>query len=753
MKRSIFFLPILMAGQSLLAQTDSTSAGQSPTTVPVDSAATTNVFDLSLEDLMNTPIVSASKEKESSFDAPLTSCVITRQEINNMGATSIPDALRFCPALIVREVANGSYDVSIRGGIDGLPSYQYQNINTTILAMIDNRPVFSSFQGGTYWQNLPVEVADVERIEVVYGPNAPMYGPNAVSGVINIITKKDYVDKNTIVHANLQRGLSNIYSAYVGKKLSDKLDVSVSGNYTNRQRQVTEYYIPNTDTYTNNVNLVSASPDTTYPLQNDGVKKMGLNFNANYAPTSKVNITYNTSYNKNMAWGLLQAGHSMSVLSNTSNSHMLRAEAYNFSMQTSILTGNQGLVGNEKAFSHDYTTQDYYLDYNLKLFNNKVSIRPAVAYQNAYINDQKYTTDVNKRGLFNSKANVENLSASLKFDCKPVKWIRAILAGRVDKFSQPDKVYPSYQAALNIKPSVNHNIRFAAGRSYNGSFVVSTFADFNAAEVFLASVPSGAPGLNTDIYYILNLKGGPNRSLLQNDMVEIGYRGQLGKNVQLDASLFYQEFQNLNVFVNQIPSQQYEFYPNSPVPSKVSTVQQSIYKNLDTRIYQKGITLAVLLVTNNKRFSLKPNITLQETRVANYQTYYYEQYANFGNPNLDLNVSSNIYGKGTPSWFGGCTFNVNPFDKLNLGLSAYYYDQTYMTTLAGQPSNLSGVTRPTSNDLIREKAIFNAHVTYKVYENITLGFNARNFLNNDSREGWGSDRLGAQYFATLIVNY
>ena len=206
-------IPILCSSISFLAnaQTDSVSSS-----IPKDTSTVVNTFiEMNLEDLMNVKIVSASREAEKSFDAPLTSCVITRQEMNNMGVTSIPDALRICPGIIVREVANGSYDVSIRGGIDGLPSYQFQNVNTTILAMIDNRPVFSAFQGGTFWQNLPVEIADVERIEVVYGPNSPMYGPNAVSGVINIITKKEHSTNPTTVQANIQRGVSSIMSAYI----------------------------------------------------------------------------------------------------------------------------------------------------------------------------------------------------------------------------------------------------------------------------------------------------------------------------------------------------------------------------------------------------------------------------------------------------------------------------------------------------------------------------------------------------------
>lgn len=745
-------MPIALACKMVLGQTTD------PTILPTDSTTKVdNVFNLSLEDLMNTPIVSASKEKESSFDAPLTSCVITRAEINNMGATSIPDALRFCPAIIVREVANGSYDVSIRGGVDGLPSYQYSNVNTTILAMIDNRPVFSAFQGGTFWQNLPVDLADVERIEVVYGPNAPMYGPNAVSGVINIITKKEASEKKTMAHANLQRGVSNIYSAYIGHKISDQLEISASANSSNRVRGIEEYYNPKTDSYSSDVQHVTSTTlpaDVVYTIRDFGSKRTGANFNINYTPAKRVFLNVNSTYNNNQAWTQLMTSNSLNVQTNTSNSHMVRAEVYNFTFQSSLLKGNQGLLGNEKSYSHDYATFDNYLDYNIRI-KEKLSIRPAISYQYASVNDEKYTVNVGKTGIFNSNAAVETMSGSLKLDYKAFNWLRLIAAGRMDKLSKPDKVYPSYQFAANVKPSENHIFRASTGRSFNGGFIVPSFVGFTGFDGQLAS-QTFVPGFPTEMYYRLDVKGNPNRELLQNDNVELGYKGQLGKNVQVDVNLFYQEFKNFNTYVNQKSTQEVlALHPGLPfaLPSKIKITQQSLYQTLDTKVYQKGVSFSVLFVTNNKVLSVKPHLTLQESRVADYQQYYYQVGANDQNPGLDLGLKTNVYSKGTPSWLGGFTINLNPISRLNLGLSGYYYDQTTMTTIAGQPAESGGIVSGTINDRIQEKGIFNAHVTYKVHDNISLGFNARNLTDNTSREAWGSDRLGAQYYGTLIVEY
>ena len=74
---------------------------------------------------MDVSIVSASRKEESTFDVPVSSFVITAKEIELMGATSIPDTFKIHPGVIVREISNGTYDVSLQGGIDGFPAYNY----------------------------------------------------------------------------------------------------------------------------------------------------------------------------------------------------------------------------------------------------------------------------------------------------------------------------------------------------------------------------------------------------------------------------------------------------------------------------------------------------------------------------------------------------------------------------------------------------------------------------------------------------
>ncbi len=179
-----------------------------------------DMYVLSLEELMNIPIKSASKKDETLFDAPLSSYTITRSDIDKAGSTSIMEALRLAPGVIVREQANGMYDIHIRG-MENLTRTNgtFLKSNSYTLVMIDNRPVFNHGLGGTYWESLPIDLNDVERIEIVRGPSSPLFGPNAVTGVINIITKR-MDDSKTMVNANLQAGTlgTTIANASVGKR-------------------------------------------------------------------------------------------------------------------------------------------------------------------------------------------------------------------------------------------------------------------------------------------------------------------------------------------------------------------------------------------------------------------------------------------------------------------------------------------------------------------------------------------------------
>jgi iron complex outermembrane receptor protein len=138
--------------------------------------------NMSLSDLMNIEIVSATRSESKLSESPVPISVITAQEIADSGLDNIPDVLARLPEIDVLHIGRSQTEVSIRGkGI---------NFNRRLLVLIDGRTEYNDLFGVTLWHALPISMDDIKRIEVVRGPSSALFGANAYSGVINIISKQ-----------------------------------------------------------------------------------------------------------------------------------------------------------------------------------------------------------------------------------------------------------------------------------------------------------------------------------------------------------------------------------------------------------------------------------------------------------------------------------------------------------------------------------------------------------------------------------
>jgi iron complex outermembrane receptor protein len=136
---------------------------------------------MSLEQLGDVEVTTASKEPEQVWRTPAAIYVLTQEDIRRSGVTSIPEVLRLVPGVEVARVNSNLWAVGIRG----FGNY----FSKSVLVLIDGRSVYTPLFAGVDWnaQNLLLE--DVDRIEVIRGPGGTIWGSNAVNGVINIITK------------------------------------------------------------------------------------------------------------------------------------------------------------------------------------------------------------------------------------------------------------------------------------------------------------------------------------------------------------------------------------------------------------------------------------------------------------------------------------------------------------------------------------------------------------------------------------
>src|SRR6202035_2759192 len=140
-----------------------------------------NLAQASLEDLLNIQVTSVSKKEQKLSRTPAAVFVITKEDVRRSGATNIPDLLRMVPGLEVAQINPSTWAISARG-FDG----QYSN---KLLVLIDGRTVYTPIFSGVYWDAQDVPLDLIERIEIIRGPGAAIWGANAVNGVINIISK------------------------------------------------------------------------------------------------------------------------------------------------------------------------------------------------------------------------------------------------------------------------------------------------------------------------------------------------------------------------------------------------------------------------------------------------------------------------------------------------------------------------------------------------------------------------------------
>ena len=182
--------------------------------------------DLDLEDLMNIEVTSVSKRLEKMSQAASAIYVITNEDIRRSGATTIPDLLRTVPGLEVASIDASQWAITSRG-FNG----RFAN---KLLVLIDGMSVYTPQFSGVYWETRDVPLEDIERIEVIRGPGATLWGANAVNGVINIITKKASETQGGSMTAGGGSEEQGFGGVRYGGKLGDDAFYRIYTKYFNR---------------------------------------------------------------------------------------------------------------------------------------------------------------------------------------------------------------------------------------------------------------------------------------------------------------------------------------------------------------------------------------------------------------------------------------------------------------------------------------------------------------------------------------
>jgi iron complex outermembrane recepter protein len=208
--RILLLLSLCLATTPLLAQ-DTNELAQS----------IARLKQVSFEELIGGEVTTVSRRAERLVESPSAVQVITGEEIRRSGATSLPEALRLAPNLQVAQVDSRQWAISARG-------FNAVTANK-LLVLIDGRTVYTPLFSGVFWDVQNVMLEDVERIEVISGPGATLWGANAVNGVINVITRSAAETQGTLVSGGAGTFLRDFASVRYGDKVGDDLYFRVYG--------------------------------------------------------------------------------------------------------------------------------------------------------------------------------------------------------------------------------------------------------------------------------------------------------------------------------------------------------------------------------------------------------------------------------------------------------------------------------------------------------------------------------------------
>ncbi len=192
----------------------------------------TTLKDLSLVELMDIEVTSVSRKPQTHHETSAAVTVIRGETIRRSGATSIPEALRLAPGVHVAQIDANKWAVGIRGFSSRL--------SRSVLAMSDGRSLYTPLFAGVYWESQDTLLDDIDRIEVVRGPGGSLWGSNAYSGVINIISKTARETQGWLINGgggNQERGFGAF--RYGGSK-GEGFHYRVYGKYFDRDENFHE---------------------------------------------------------------------------------------------------------------------------------------------------------------------------------------------------------------------------------------------------------------------------------------------------------------------------------------------------------------------------------------------------------------------------------------------------------------------------------------------------------------------------------
>ncbi|NUQ78581.1 MAG: TonB-dependent receptor [Polyangiaceae bacterium] len=476
------------------------------------------------EDVYQETVITASRGAQSPLDSPNSTTIITRQDIRLSGITRIPELLRRVAGMDVMQITGGDTNVSMRGF--------NTRLSNKLLVLINGRTVQNDFLGSTFWESLPIDVDQVERIEVVRGPGSALYGANAFAGVVNIITIAPGEGRS-----GLRAGYGDHNQAY-GSLWASARDgdfaYRASAGYTRYPRWTREVGEGRTD-------IISEGTDQDLGAQN---VRIDVRASRRFGETSELQIGGGFARADIDMYGIGPFNDYALRLDNIDVTSAFRSENFNARLYYLRATGhasaNSAYVG-QSLYETDPVQNSLGAEFEFvghfaapQLLQHEVHV--GVSYRLKSI-EWSYLAD---------ELPIEHHVAGFLQDSVRIgKYVTAVLSGRVDYVPYIERVVPSPRGSIVVKPTEQQAIRLSGSTAFRTTTFLESYLDLPiqltlpGVELVSAAKRYEDPAFKTDPEQIIT--------------VEASYLNQQSDYFEFELTGYYNRITNLIVLADARP--------------------------------------------------------------------------------------------------------------------------------------------------------------------------------------------------------
>src|SRR6266700_2966732 len=489
-----------------------------------------DVTTMSVEDLMNIQVTSVSKRTQKVADAAAAVYVITQEDIRRSGATNIPEALRLVPGVQVARIDENKWAISSRGS-----NGRFAN---KLLVLIDGRSVYTPLFSGVYWNVQDVMLEDVDRIEVIRGPGATLWGAHAVNGVINIITKSAKSTQRTLATAGGGTELRGFTGVRYGGAIHDNTYYRGYAKYFN----------------------VGASTNPLVTDASDNWDSLRVGFRSDWAPRGPDSITfqgdiYRSHYGETLTVPTLNAPYSDTFANRggISGGNILGRWTHDFANASTALQ----MYFDDTNISDNFLFTDHQKIFDIDFQH---SFHPTASQ--VFIWGVGYRSIADNNGssftvsLLPSQQNLNQFSGFAQDEISLLdKRVQLTIGSKLERNSFTGlEVEPNARVLWNITP--NQSVWTAVSRAVRTPALTE-----RGLRLISQVVPPGGPGNPTPLPAELAVFGSDQFQSEDLLAYEVGYRIQVANNVSADIATFYNKYTHLRSaepgapFVEQTPAQ------------------------------------------------------------------------------------------------------------------------------------------------------------------------------------------------------